>query len=461
MDSALGTVTAIVLLLLANGFFVAAEFALVKARGFRIDALAADGRLGAKLTQKIQRHLEAYLAACQLGITMASLGLGWVGEPAVEALLRPLFNTMELSEKVVHTTSFLIGFVVFSSLHIVIGEQVPKTFAIRKAEPVSLWCAYPLQVFYLLVYPLNWALNRASGSILALFKVEEATHADVLTGEELRGLISVSTEHGELKGKKGEMLSNLFAFDERTVGRVMIPSGDVYLLDLKATPQENAEVLRVSGHSRFPLVDGDPSHPIGVVLAKEIYAAVLDGGPSPLERLKEFSRPPLVVPEALRIARLFETMRSKRAHMALVVDEYGEFIGVVTLEDLLEEIVGDIDDETDEGPTKYAIKALDENKWQAHGLASLADVQRATGLMVPADLGANTLSGLFMQRLGRMPVVGDLITEQEYRLSVEAMKENRVDQVRLQKLSPHEIVEMEEGDRTEPGRREQPTGSTD
>jgi CBS domain containing-hemolysin-like protein len=450
MDTAFGTVTAIVLLLLANGFFVAAEFSLVKARSFRIDALAADGRMGAKLTQKIQRHLEAYLAACQLGITMASLGLGWVGEPAVEALFRPLFNSMQLAEKVVHTTSFLIGFVLFSSLHIVIGEQVPKTFAIRKAEPVSLWVAYPLQAFYLLAYPLNWALNRASGSILALFKVEEATHADVLTDEELRGLISVSTEHGELRGKKAEMLSNLFAFDERTVGRVMIPGSDVYVLDLKATPQENAEILRVSGHSRFPLVDGDPSHPVGVVLAKEIYAAVLDGGPSPLERLAEFSRPPLVVPESLRIARLFETMRSKRAHMALVVDEYGEFIGVVTLEDLLEEIVGDIDDETDQGPAKYAIDALDENKWRAHGLASLADVQRAIGLVVPPDLGANTLSGLFMQRLGRMPAVGDQITEKEFRLSVEAMEANRVDQVRLEKLSPHEIVEMEEGGETKP-----------
>jgi len=456
VDTALATVVAIVLLLLANGFFVAAEFALVKARGFRIDALAADGRFAAKLTQKIQRHLEAYLAACQLGITMASLGLGWVGEPAVEALFRPLFQSLELSQSVVHTTSFLIGFVLFSSLHIVIGEQVPKTFAIRKAEPVSLWVAYPLHAFYLLVYPLNWALNRASGGILAMFNVEEATHADVFTDEELRGLISVSREHGELKGKKADMLSNLFAFDERTVGRVMIPGGDVHVLDLQATPEQNAEVLRESGHSRFPLVDGDRSHPVGVVLAKEIYSAVLEGGPSPLERLKDFCRAPLVVPETLRIARLFEIMRSKRAHLATVVDEYGEFIGVVTLEDVLEEIVGDIADETDEGPAKYEIRALKENKWQAHGLASLADIQRATGLVVPPELGANTLSGLFMQRLKRMPAVGDQVTEEEFRLVVEAMKNNRVDQVMLEKLSPHDIVEMDEsgGSETTPSERQ-------
>lgn len=306
MDTALGTVIAVVLLLLANGFFVAAEFGLVKARGFRIEALAADGRLGAELTRKIQGNLEAYLAACQLGITMASLGLGWVGEPAVEALLRPLFHSLDLSPQVVHTTSFLIGFVTFASLHIVIGEQVPKTFAIRKAEPVALWVAYPLHAFYILVYPLNWLLNRASRGILALFRVEEATHADVFTDEELRGLISTSREYGELKGKKGEMLTNLFAFDERTVGRVMIPSGDIHVLDLQAGPEANAEVLRTTGHSRFPVIDGDPSRPVGVALAKEIYSAALEGGPPPLERLKDFCRPPLVVPETLRIVRLFE-----------------------------------------------------------------------------------------------------------------------------------------------------------
>lgn len=437
MDSLLATGTVIVLLLVANGFFVAAEFALVKARGFRIDVLASEGAIGASMTRKIQSKLEAYLAACQLGITMASLGLGWVGEPAVEAMFRPVFEELRLSEKVIHTTSFLTGFVIFSSLHIVVGEQVPKTFAIRKAEPVSLWCAYPLHGFYLLFYPLNWVLNRASRSILSLFGVEEATHADVFTDEELRGLISVSRQHGEIRGKKAEMLTNLFAFDERTVGRVMIPSGDVHFLDLRATAEKNAAVLMKTGHSRFPVIDGDVDNPVGVILAKEIFPASLQGGPPPLDRLREFVRPPLIVPETFRIARLFESMRKKRHHMAFVVDEYGDFIGLVTLEDLLEEIVGDIDDETDDIVTRYEIREVEKGyQWEAHGFATLADVQRATGLEVPHDLEANTLSGLFMQRLGRMPDVGDTILEEAYRLSVTEMKDNHVERVKMEKSRP-------------------------
>ncbi|MDX1515058.1 MAG: hemolysin family protein, partial [Gammaproteobacteria bacterium] len=351
------------------------------------------------------------------------------------------------SDKMIHTVSFLTGFVIFSSLHIVVGEQVPKTFAIRKAEPVSLWCAYPLHAFYLLVYPLNWALNRASGGILSLFGVAEATHADVFTDEELRGLISVSKEHGEIRGKKAEMLTNLFAFDERSVGRVMIPSGDVHFFDLKASPEENATVLTDTGHSRFPVIGEDGENPIGVVLAKEIYAASLLGGPPPLERLKEFVRPPLIVPETLRVARLFETMRTKRHHMAFVVDEYGDFIGLVTLEDLLEEIVGDIDDEMDLGAAKYQIKEIEKDRlWEVHGLASLADVERATGLVVPADLEANTLSGLFMQRLGRMPRVGDQILEEDYRLSVAEMKDNHVEHVKMEKDRPA-VPDLESGER--------------
>ncbi|MBT8129656.1 MAG: DUF21 domain-containing protein, partial [Gammaproteobacteria bacterium] len=177
------SVIVIIILLAANGFFVAAEFALVKARGFRIEALAAEGSAAARLTVRIQTNLEAYLAACQLGITMASLGLGWVGEPAVAALLEPLFHSLGMPDRILHTTAFIAGFLMFSSLHIVVGEQVPKTLAIRKAEPVSLWVAYPLHFSYLAVFPLNWMLNKASSMILGLLNVQEATHADVLSGD--------------------------------------------------------------------------------------------------------------------------------------------------------------------------------------------------------------------------------------------------------------------------------------
>ena len=234
MENISYNLVAIVILLAANGFFVAAEFALVKARGFRIESLANEGRSSAKLTLRMQHNLEAYLAACQLGITMASLGLGWVGEPAVAALLEPLFLSMGVPETILHTSAFIVGFLIFSSLHIVVGEQVPKTLAIRKAEPVSLWVAYPLHFTYLVVFPLNWLLNTSTRKILSLFKVAEATHAEVYSNEELKGMVATSQEHGELGSDKAEMLRNLFEFDQRHVGRVMIPRTSLKLLDISA-----------------------------------------------------------------------------------------------------------------------------------------------------------------------------------------------------------------------------------
>lgn len=424
---------AVVLLLAANGFFVAAEFSLVKARGFRLQSVAQGGSASARMTLRIQADLESYLAACQLGITMASLGLGWAGEPAVAALLEPLFTRAGVPGHILHTTAFLAGFLIFSSLHIVIGEQVPKTLAIRRAEPVAAWCAYPLHAAYLLVYPLNWLLNISSRRILSLFNVEEVSHADVLTGEELRGLVETSREHGEIGRDKADMLQNLFEFHQRTVGRVMLPRNATKVLDVSAPPEDNLVVIRDSGHSRFPVVDtaGD-EQVLGIVLAKDMHTAVLNGEHEPWHNLAAFCREPLLVPESQKVSQLFESMRQHRAHMALVIDEYGSLAGIVTLEDLLEEIVGEIQDETDVEDSSITLSKLADNHWRAHGLVSLSDMERTIGLTVPDELGANTLSGLFMQRLWRMPEVGDSIVENKYRLTVESMEDNRVGQVMIE-----------------------------
>ncbi len=341
---------AVVLLLVANGFFVAAEFALVKAREFRIESLAGGDSAAAQLTLSIQGNLEAYLAVCQLGITMASLGLGWVGEPAVAALLEPLFRWAGVPDAILHTSAFIVGFLIFSSLHIVVGEQVPKTFAIRKAEPVSVWVAYPLHISYLAVFPLNWLLNKASGSLLSLFGVEEVTHAEVFSDEEMKGLMVTSREHAENHTDKADMLQNLFEFDQRQVGRVMISRSAVHALDISVAPDKNLGVIRQTEHSRFPVVDGEKNDAIvGMLLAKDIHRALLAGESEPWRDLARLCREPMVVPESQRVSQLFQMMRMRRAHMAFVVDEYGAFVGLVTLEDLLEEIVGEIQDETDVG----------------------------------------------------------------------------------------------------------------
>lgn len=422
----------IVFLLAANGFFVAAEFALVKARGFRIESASNEGSSAAQLTMRIQGSLESYLAACQLGITMASLGLGWVGEPAVAAILEPLFLTFGVPDAMLHTTAFIVGFLIFSALHIVVGEQVPKTLAIRKAEPVSLWVAYPLHYCYLLVWPLNWLLNRATSLILNLFNVAEVSHVEVFSGEEIKGMVATSTEHGEIHERQAAMLRNLFEFDHRRVGRIMIPANSVHLLDITGDPKTNMDTIRVTNHSRFPLVDGDKDDAlIGVVLAKDIHRAVLNGEAEPWKNLEKFRRPAMIVHESQHIAKLFDYMRAKRAHLACVVDEYGNFVGIVTLEDLLEEIVGEIEDETNEVKIDQEIRQIDEVTWEADGLLSLTDAERLIGIEVSDEIDANTVGGLLLRRLSRMPEKGDVITESGYQLEVLEHDGRRVVKIRI------------------------------
>ncbi len=422
----------IVLLLTANAFFVAAEFALVKASGFRIDNLATEGRFGAKLTAVIHRKLEAYLAACQLGITMASLGLGWVGEPTVAAMLEPVLEPFGITGKLLHTVSFIVGFIVFSSLHIVIGEQVPKTYAIRKPEPVSLALAYPLYGFYILLFPLNWLLNKASGGILRLMGIAEAAHAEVLTGQEIRSLVSTSAEHGEMTTEHADLIHNIFSFDERHVERVMISRMECHVLRLDATVEENIEIVRSTRHSRFPVMQGGLDNLVGVVIIKDLFDAMLSGEKNPWSDLKSYCREPMVVPETLPVGGLFETMRSERAHMACVIDEYGAFSGLVTLEDLLEEIVGEIADETDTDETEFVI-AEEGDHWVADGFATFSDIARLTGFQIDDEVDANTLSGFFMVRLGRVPEVGDEVVEGEFRFTVQELKDRRVGLVKIEK----------------------------
>lgn len=426
----MNTLLMIIALLAINAFFVAAEFALVKARSVRITQLAEGGSRAALLTARIHGNLEPYLAACQLGITMASLGLGWVGEPAVAALLEPLFTLIGIPQDLLHPIAFICGFLLFSSLHIVIGEQVPKTWAIRSAEQVSLWVAYPLRWAYLLVWPLNWALNWASGKILHLMNVEEATHLEVFNDAELKDLVSTSREHGVMETQKADMLHNLLDFDHRTVSRVMIPRGATHVLDLAADAADNQQVVATSGHSRFPLIDSSRDNVvIGVVLAKSLYLATLNGRTDAFDHLEQFALEPMIVPENQQVSSLFEQMRSARTHLALAVDEYGEFVGIITLEDLLEEIVGDIEDEQDTHRTAEDIVPLAENQWLVAGIASLLDIERELGFPRIDDREINTVAGILMKHLQRFPAPGDSIILGDFVLEVRSLLGRRVENV--------------------------------
>ncbi len=432
--------TIAILLLVANAFFVAAEFALVKLKSFRIDALVESGSRSARLTQKIHQNLEPYLAACQLGITMASLGLGWVGEPTVAAILEPLLEPLGLSEQAVHTIAFITGFTIFSSLHIVVGEQVPKTFAIRKPEPVSLWVAYPLRAFYIFIFPLNWLLNAASSAILRMFGVAEASHAEILSGEEIQGLIHTSEQHGNIETEKALMLRNMFEFDTRRVEEIMVPRGKVAYIDMRDSWEQQLETMGKIQHSRFPVLDGEDENVRGILLAKDLYRHSLTGEDLQASTLPSLIREPLVVPESQHIGLLFELMRRGHQQMAVVIDEYGAFAGVVTMEDLLEEIVGEIADELDQ-VTSGTVLVEKGGHWEADGWTPLADLERALDVDFPDEVDANTLSGLFMLRLARVPDTGDSIVEERIRFTVESMTGRRVNMVRIERQT-----ESAEGD---------------
>lgn len=423
------TLLAVVLLLALNGFFVAAEFGLVKARHTRLADLASHGSARAQLTVRILRNLEAYLAACQLGITMASLGLGWIGEPAVAALLEPVFGMAGLSETTLHTVSFLVGFVLFSSLHIVVGEQVPKSWAIREPEPVSLWVAFPLHLFYLLIFPLNWLLNRAARAILRAMSISEATHVDVFSGPELRGLIGVSRRAGALHADEGDMLGAVLDLQEVEVGEIMTHRSKITFLDADTPVRELVRFVRASPYTRFPVWRGDPDQIVGILHAKDLLSLVDAAGCLPEGTgIESLLSPPWFIPDTTPLFHQLLLFRQRRTHLALVVDEYGTLMGLVTLEDIVEEIVGDISDEKDIEVS--GIEATPDGAALVDGKVAVRDVNRRFDWRLP-DEEAVTVAGLVMHVARRIPAEGEEVDVEGYRIEVVKRQRHHLQRLRI------------------------------
>jgi CBS domain containing-hemolysin-like protein len=425
------TIVAIVLLLAANAFFVAAEFAIVKVRGIRIETLAEQGSAVARMTLRILRNVEAYLSACQLGITMASLGLGWIGEPAVAALLEPLFRKLGIGDAALHTISFLLGFLIFSSLHIVVGEQVPKTFAIRKPEPVSLWIAYPLHAFFLVFFPLNWGLNWASRAILTALNVAEVSHHDVFSGEELRDLIDLSREHGMVGKQERDMLGGILDLAGVEVSEVMTHRKDMTSIDADAPPEQIFDQVVNSPYTRLPLWRGDPDSIIGVLHAKDLLARVRSN-PANLTGLDvaALATPPWFIPDTTALLHQLLAFRQRRSHLAFVVDEYGDLEGLVTLEDILEEIVGEITDEKD--VETVGIESLPDGSVLLSGWVTVRDLNRQFGWKLPHE-EATTIAGLVIYEARMIPEVGQSFAFHGFRFEVLRRQRN---QIVLLKITP-------------------------
>ncbi len=428
-----------IFLLAANAFYVAAEFALVKSRGFRINAMVEQNRFGARLLQQMMGNIEAYLACCQLGITMASLGLGWVGEPTVAALLEPVLVPFGMSDPARHFTSFMVGFLVFSSLHIVVGEQVPKTLAIREPVPVSQWIAYPLYVSFLVFYPLNWLLNAASRAILRMLGVKESSQHEILTDIEIRGLVEISAEHGEMEQGEAEYIQNVFRFGELEVSDVMVHRTEMVMLNADLPPEELVREVLATEYTRIPLWRDKPENIIGVLHAKDLLRAIraADGDTTRID-VAAIALPPWFVPEMRPVADQLKAFRRRKTHFALVVDEYGEVEGMVTLEDILEEIVGDISDEHD--VVVAGVRAQPDGSVVVDGSVPIRDLNRAMNWHLP-DEEATTVAGLVIHEARSIPERGQSFTFHGFRFRVLRRERNRITALRIVPVAREAEVE--------------------
>jgi CBS domain containing-hemolysin-like protein len=381
----------VALLIALTGFFVASEFAIVKVRSSRIDQLISEGNKRAVAAKKVISNLDEYLSANQLGITITSLGLGWLGEPTVERLLFPLFEKFHLSESLVHLLSFVIAFASITFLHVVVGELAPKTLAIQKAEAITLFTAKPLIWFYKIMYPFIWALNNSARIVTSLFGLKPASEHEIAhSEEELRLILSESYKSGEINQSEYKYVNNIFRFDDRVAKEIMVPRKEIVAFDINQTVKENLEIIKEEKYTRYPVIDGDKDHVIGLINIKEVFTDLVTN-PSEEKSIKDYIRPIIQVIESIAIHDLLVKMQKERIHMAILVDEYGGTSGLVTVEDILEEIVGEIQDEFDIDETPM-IQKIDDDHTIIDGKVLISEVNDLFGLSID-DADVDTIGG--------------------------------------------------------------------
>jgi CBS domain containing-hemolysin-like protein len=412
-----------------NGFFVAAEFALAKLRPTQIEPRVKKGERSALLVNSMLRHLDAYLSASQLGITLASIALGWVGEPAFAWIVRPLLEKIPgVTEGVVHSASLTLAFVTISVLHIVIGEQVPKTLSIRLPEATSLWIALPLYLFYWVAFPVIWLLNQTANACLRLIGVRPANEHELSHSEEELRLLLASSHGVHLADAKRALLENVFELSDRVARQVMVPRADVVYLSTERSTPENLALVKSSGHTRFPLCEGDLDKILGVVHIKDLFraAAIPDD-------LRRIARPVQFVPATTPLDTLLTRMRGERLHIAAVLDEYGGVAGIVTLENVIEEIVGPIQDEFDAERPELVAKG--DGYYQVSGAMLVVDLEDELGLEI-SERDEDTIAGVVLSELGRRPRVGDRVTVGPLALEVLEVQGTRIRSLRRHHQPP-------------------------
>ena len=422
-------IVAVFFLVGMNGFFVAAEFALVKIRVTQLQPLVDEGQRRAKIAHYIVDNLDAFLSACQLGITLASLALGWIGEPIFETLLEPIFHWFAIeSETAKSTISFGFGFSVITILHIVVGEVAPKSVAIQKPLPTSLWVAYPMMWFYKVSYPFVAALNWASQLLLKTVGIGTATELqEHHSEEELRLLVASNKEQAKRSPLGREIVMNALDLGNRIAREVMQPRTSIVALDTDTKIDECVRIASESNFSRFPLCeDDDLDHTVGVVHIKDIYGR--QHRAKLAADLLSTSHKIIYVPETCRLEKLLQLFLQQKLHLAIVVDEFGGTVGMVTIEDILEELVGEIQDEFDQETPQ--LKQLDDETWEASGMLPVHELEDLVGESVLEE-GISTISGLLTQRLGGFPKEGDKLEVGEFEIEVTETAGPKVEKVKF------------------------------
>ncbi len=425
----------ILLLVFLNGFFVASEFALVAIRKTRIDELAQKGNRAAKLVQDAINHLDTYISSTQLGITLASLALGWIGEPALAHFIEQSFTALPppLATISAHTISIVIAFSLITFLHIVLGELAPKTIALQKAETTSLFIIAPLVLFTKIFKPFIWLLNGAGSIMLKLFGFTNSSeHENVHSLEEIKMILSQSGQSGAIEKKEVEMVKNVFNLGDIPIKHIMVPRTDVTALNITTQLTDVVKRIQKTVHSRFPVYEHSIDNIIGFVHVKDLYKAVLKTKQPLTLAQANIVRKIFSVPETKRADEVLLDMQKKHVHVAVVNDEYGGTAGIVTLEDIIENLVGDIRDEFDEPITD--VQKQPDGSYLVDGLVSIDRVQSKFNLLLKGQ-GYTTIGGLVFGLLGREPKVGDKIQLGSIIFEIQEIERKRIKTIKIRKVS--------------------------
>ncbi len=409
-----------ILLVSFNGFFVAAEFAIVKVRASQLELRVKDGNRFAILSKHIVSHLDGYLAATQLGITLASLGLGWIGEPVVSKIIIKIMDLMGLSinPELAHTIALPVAFGIITVLHIVFGELAPKSLAIQRSEKITLFIAYPLQFFFILFKPVIWILNSIANFILRIIGISAVHGVDVHSSEELKYLVQQGQESGKIDADECKIIKNAFDFSEQTAKQIMVPRTQVFALDVNDFDESMLDKVIDESYSRIPCYEDSLDNTVGVVYLKDILLATRKNEPL---NIRSIMRTIHIVPDTKHIGQLLNEFQIIHQQMALVVNEYGGTEGIITMEDILEELVGEIQDEFDnEVPF---VEQIADKTYNALASATLDDINE----LLPHPLGKDdqyeTLAGYLIMKFGKIPYVKEKITVDNYEFSI--LKKNK------------------------------------